>query len=109
MGGYHTSRAHLGSLCGRLGRSGGVSHSLFCSPARSLALSVLHCFALSLSLTFLLSSRIHKLSNSGRVRRVGRDGFDIGLDARDDRLVREGVLQDGPVRGVNENLLGIKT
>ena len=86
-----------------------MSHSLFCSPARSLSFSPFSIASRSLSLTFLLSSRIHKLSNSGRVRRVGRDGFDIGLDARDDRLVREGVLQDGPVRGVNENLLGIKT
>lgn len=74
---------------------------------------------------------IHKLSNSGRTRRIGRDGFDMGLDERDRRLVshiflvpmcsrssqkiflcfffflqlQEGVLKAGRVYGTNEDLL----
>ncbi len=48
---------------------------------------------------------IHKLSHHGRVRRVSKDAFDYGLDERDARLVREGVLSKGPVYGVNEQLL----
>jgi hypothetical protein len=48
---------------------------------------------------------MHKLFHSGRVRRVARDGFDFGLDWRDEQLVAQGVLRAGPVYGVNEALL----
>merc|ERR1711916_401084 len=48
---------------------------------------------------------LHKLSHNGRVRRTGRDAFDVGLDERDARLVRDGTLKPGAVYGVNEALL----
>lgn len=48
---------------------------------------------------------VHKLFHHGRIRRVTRDGFDFGLDWRDEHLVARGVLKAGPVYGVNEALL----
>ena len=48
---------------------------------------------------------IQKLSNNGRAKRMDRDGFDVALDARDERLVKQGVLKAGSVYGVNEALL----
>ena len=44
----------------------------------------------------------------GRPKRINRDAFDVGLDAREKRLVQEGVLKRGKVHGVNEELLFAK-